>query len=116
LGRAVRLYGSGARRRRLATSAAPAKVAGQYQTQDIGPVVQVSFGPQAEDTRSRTNQHSGVDVVDAPAPYVHWEFILISLPNLILILVMILVFVAALVLPFPRHGKKAGSPRANDDE
>jgi hypothetical protein len=59
---------------------------------------------------------SGVDVVDAPAPYFHWGFILISLPNVILILVMVLLFVAALVLPFPRHGKKAGSPRGNDDE
>lgn len=42
--------------------------------------------------------------MDAPAPYVHWGFILISLPNLVLIGVMLLLFVAALLAPFP-HGR-----------
>jgi hypothetical protein len=42
--------------------------------------------------------------VDAPAPYFHWGFILISLPNLALIGVMVLLFVIALVAPFPGHG------------
>ncbi len=42
--------------------------------------------------------------MDAPAPYFHWGFIQISLPNLVVIGVMLLVFVLALVLPFPGHG------------
>ncbi|MEA2637109.1 MAG: hypothetical protein QOE18_166 [Chloroflexota bacterium] len=41
-----------------------------------------------------------------PAPYVHWGFILISLPNLVLIAVMVLIFIAALLLPFPGHSRK----------
>ena len=45
--------------------------------------------------------------MDQPAPYVHWGFILISLPNLVLIGVMLALFVAALVLPFPGHRRVA---------
>lgn len=41
--------------------------------------------------------------MDQPAQYFHWGFILISLPNLVLIGVMFLLFVLALVLPFPGH-------------
>ena len=41
--------------------------------------------------------------MDQPAPYVHWGFIQISLPNLVLIGVMLLLFVLALILPFPGH-------------
>jgi large-conductance mechanosensitive channel len=41
--------------------------------------------------------------MDAPAPYIHWGFILISLPNFVLIGVMVLFFVLALVAPFPSH-------------
>ena len=47
--------------------------------------------------------------MDQPAPYVHWGFILISLPNLVLILVMLLLFVLALVLPFPWHRGSAAA-------
>ena len=59
--------------------------------------------------------------MDQPAPYVHWGFILISLPNLVLTGVMLLLFALALVLPFPgRHRAQAretstgalGSPAA----
>jgi hypothetical protein len=42
--------------------------------------------------------------MNEPAPYFHWGFILISLPNLVLIGVMVLVFIVALVAPFPSHG------------
>lgn len=42
--------------------------------------------------------------MDQPAPYVHWGFINISLPNLVLILVMLALFALALVIPFPGHG------------
>jgi quinol-cytochrome oxidoreductase complex cytochrome b subunit len=44
--------------------------------------------------------------MDEPAPIVHWGFILISLPNLVLILVMLVLFALALVLPFPGHRKR----------
>jgi hypothetical protein len=44
-----------------------------------------------------------------PAPYVHWGFILISLPNLVLIGVMVLIFIAAL-RALPGHYQK-GEPR-----
>ena len=44
--------------------------------------------------------------MDAPAPYIHWGFILISLPNFLVIVVMLLLFVLALVLPFPSHGTR----------
>jgi hypothetical protein len=37
--------------------------------------------------------------MDAPAPYFHWGFVQISLPNLVVIGVMLLLFVLALVLP-----------------
>ena len=44
--------------------------------------------------------------MDAPAPYFHWGFILISVPNLVLIGVMVLLFVVALVAPFPGHSRR----------
>jgi hypothetical protein len=43
------------------------------------------------------------DGMETPATYVHFWFILISVPNLLIIGGMILLFVLALVLPFPRH-------------
>src|ERR1035437_8538730 len=43
------------------------------------------------------------DVVEAPATYVHFWFILISVPNLLIIGGMVVLFALALVLPFPRH-------------
>jgi hypothetical protein len=51
--------------------------------------------------------------VNAPAPYLHWGFILISLPNLVLIAVMVLLFAIALVAPFPHGG---GHHKSDDDE
>jgi ABC-type dipeptide/oligopeptide/nickel transport system permease component len=44
--------------------------------------------------------------MNAPAPYIHWGFILISLPNFLVIVVMLLLFVLALILPFPSHRTK----------
>ena len=41
--------------------------------------------------------------MNAPAPYIHWGFILISLPNFVLICVMVVLFVLALIVPFPHH-------------
>ncbi len=36
--------------------------------------------------------------------YVHWGFIQLSVANLILIGLMVTVFVAAILIPFRRHG------------
>jgi hypothetical protein len=52
--------------------------------------------------------------MDEPAPYFHWGFIQISLPNLVVIGVMLLIFVLALMLPFPSHADASdrdGDPR-----
>ena len=48
--------------------------------------------------------------MDQPAQYYHWGFILISLPNLVLIGVMVALFVLALVLPFP-GARERGQPQ-----
>ena len=37
-----------------------------------------------------------------PAHYVHWHFIDVSVPNIIVIVVMLVVFAAAILLPFPK--------------
>ena len=42
--------------------------------------------------------------MDSPTTYFHWGFILISLPNLLVIVGMVLLFAVALVLPFPHGG------------
>jgi hypothetical protein len=39
--------------------------------------------------------------VDSPATYLHWGFILISVPNLLVIVAMIVLFALALIVPFP---------------
>jgi hypothetical protein len=39
--------------------------------------------------------------MDSPATYFHWAFILISVPNLLVIAGMIVLFAIALVAPFP---------------
>jgi hypothetical protein len=41
--------------------------------------------------------------LDTPATYLNWNFILISVPNLLMIIGMVVVFVVALVAPFPSH-------------
>jgi hypothetical protein len=41
--------------------------------------------------------------LDTPATYLSWNFILISVPNLLMIAGMIVVFVIALLAPFPSH-------------
>jgi len=49
--------------------------------------------------------------MDTPANYLHWGFILISVPNLLVIAGMIVLFAVALVAPFPRgrEDEDAGS-------
>ena len=46
--------------------------------------------------------------MDAPAGYFHWGFVLISVPNLVVIVGMIALFAIALFAPFP------GEKEAND--
>ena len=43
--------------------------------------------------------------MDTPAQYFHWGFILISVPNLIVIGGMVVLFAIALIAPFP-HGEE----------
>jgi hypothetical protein len=42
--------------------------------------------------------------LSGPGHYVHWGFIQMSVANLILIGLMVTVFVAAILIPFRRHG------------
>jgi hypothetical protein len=50
--------------------------------------------------------------VDTPATYFHWGFILISIPNLLVIGGMIVLFAIALVVPFP-HAKEGDDDGSN---
>ncbi|HKW73447.1 MAG TPA: hypothetical protein VJQ08_11535 [Candidatus Dormibacteraeota bacterium] len=43
--------------------------------------------------------------MDSPTTYFHWGFIVISLPNVLVIAGMIVLFAIALVAPFPRGGE-----------
>lgn len=47
--------------------------------------------------------------MDTPAVYVQLGFVLISIPNLVLLAVMLALFAGALLLPFPgAHGDPKG--------
>jgi len=48
--------------------------------------------------------------MDSPATYLHWGFILISVPNLLVIGTMIVLFAIALIAPFP-HGEEGDDVR-----
>jgi hypothetical protein len=48
--------------------------------------------------------------MDSPATYLHWAFILISVPNLLVIAGMLVLFGVALVAPFP-HASEADDGR-----
>ena len=41
--------------------------------------------------------------LNGPGRYVHWGFIQISLANLVVIALIVVVFVAAVLVPFPRR-------------
>lgn len=47
--------------------------------------------------------------VDTPATYLSWGFILISIPNLLMIIGMIVLFILALLAPFPHGGEEPGA-------
>jgi len=38
-----------------------------------------------------------------PAHYLHWHFFLMSAANVVVILLMIAVFIAAILIPFPKR-------------
>jgi hypothetical protein len=42
--------------------------------------------------------------LNGPGHYIHWGFIQMSVANLVLIGLMVVVFVAAILIPFRRHG------------
>jgi hypothetical protein len=50
--------------------------------------------------------------MDQPAGYLHWGFILISYPNLILIGIMVVLFAVALLVPFPGHSSSEKDPKS----
>jgi hypothetical protein len=46
--------------------------------------------------------------LDSPATYFHVFFMIISMPNLLLIAGMVVLFAAALLVPFPHPGADRG--------
>ena len=42
-----------------------------------------------------------------PAHYLHWHFFQMSVANVILIVLMIAVFIAAILIPFPKRGRES---------
>ena len=53
--------------------------------------------------------------LDAPAQYLSWNFVLISVPNVLMIIGMIVVFLLALVAPFPHEESRQGRSDGHDD-
>ncbi|MDA8201447.1 MAG: hypothetical protein M0Z49_01530 [Chloroflexi bacterium] len=53
--------------------------------------------------------------MDAPAQYLSWNFILISVPNILVILGMTVVFVVALFAPFPHDEPGEKGPGGRHD-
>jgi hypothetical protein len=43
--------------------------------------------------------------LDQPATYLEWGWLSISVPNLIVLMIMVVLFVAALLIPFPKDGE-----------
>jgi hypothetical protein len=43
-----------------------------------------------------------------PPHIVHWHFIYLSVPNIIVIALMLVVFALAILVPFPKHGGDRG--------
>ena len=44
------------------------------------------------------------------AGFVHWHFIQLSVPNIIVLVVMLAVFVGAILAPFPGHRQSGDTP------
>lgn len=62
----------------------------------------LNFGP--SDLLQKRLPKISLSAMDQPAGYLHWGFILISWPNLLVIGLMVVLFALALILPFPGHG------------
>lgn len=43
-----------------------------------------------------------------PAHTVHWHFFFMSVSNVVVIVLMVIVFAAAILVPFPHHGRQGG--------
>jgi hypothetical protein len=52
--------------------------------------------------------------LNGPGRYLHWSIFTVSEANLVLIAVMVVIFGAALVIPFPGHGRDPDSPPVED--
>ncbi len=52
--------------------------------------------------------------LDAPATYLNWNFILISIPNVLMIIGMVAVFLIALMAPFPGHAEVVDAEDGSD--
>ena len=52
--------------------------------------------------------------MDSPATYLNWNFILISIPNVVVIVGMIAIFIVALIAPFPGHGEPGEAEDSRD--
>jgi hypothetical protein len=63
--------------------------------------------------------HSSLTLLGA-GRYVHWGVIQISLTNLLIIVGMVLLFIAAILVPFPRPGQqrpdRSDARRGQSDE
>ena len=67
-------------------------------------------------TRSAAGRNrTEVNALDTPATYLNWNFILISVPNLVVIIGMLVVFGIALFAPFPGHAEVVESEDGRDD-
>ncbi|MGO9177944.1 MAG: hypothetical protein ACLQBX_19425 [Candidatus Limnocylindrales bacterium] len=53
--------------------------------------------------------------MDGPAQYLSWNFILISIPNILVIAAMIVVFLLALLAPFPHGDSRQETSDGHDD-
>ena len=45
--------------------------------------------------------------LNGPGRYIHWGFIQLSVANFVVIILMVVVFVLAILLPFPKHGRRS---------
>ena len=52
--------------------------------------------------------------LDVPATYLSWNFILMSVPNVLMIIGMVAVFLIALMAPFPGHAEVVDSEDGPD--
>jgi len=70
------------------------------------------MGPGGEGLQATNSQHllKGARAMDSPATYIHWAFVLVSVPNLLVIAGMLVLFAVALVAPFP-HGAEGDDGR-----